>query len=197
MLVAISATAGAQPKAGKPKRATQAKPASHNAEKWIRVGIDKHGFSFAHPEYYKIGQLEHPDSEEGVNANEEMRPTDFNAIEVNRDGAEKGEPYMMVYSIPKQVQQWEYYGQNLQREISAFGGKIVGADTTFTLQGHKGFDVTFEMSDNIAKVRSIVVYAHGRRYGFMYTVMDDKTGTRFVDSMPLFERLLETVQLKP
>lgn len=165
-------------------------------EQWKRVTLPEYGFSFAHPEEWKANKTEHPDPDISVDMEAHGKANDFNAIEVNREGAEQGLPYIIAFAIPKPVQTWEEYKATLDRDLLPLGAQIVGVKKNYELAGAKGFDLTYEWPSMNAKVRSIVLYKNGKRFQIMYTVLEEMKGKEFVRQMPRFERLLETFKIE-
>lgn len=165
-------------------------------EKWTRVGIKKYKFSFAHPDDWTVEQMEHPDPDILVpDSSVDLNANDFNGLEVNREAFETGAPYILVYAIPKPLQSFDEYFTRLQKDIEFTGANFLGADSSKTFKGYPMYDVTYEVKQYQAKVRTIVIYANGMRYGAMYTALEDNKGSAFRKHMPRFERLLETLEV--
>lgn len=182
----------------KPTAVGRAAQKAINVEEWVRVGNEKHQFSFAYPKEWTALQTEHYDPDEIIDTNTGQTATDFNAIEINRDTYMQGFPYVLVYSIRKDFQTWTEYGTKLAADLlnnAMFPGtQIVGVDTTYLFKGNPGYDVTYDIP-KVGKVRSIVIYANGLRYGLMFTTLEDLEGKMFIAEMPRFERLLETLEI--
>jgi hypothetical protein len=172
------------------------KSKGESLEKWTRVGIKKYKFSFAHPEDWTVEQMEHPDPDVLIpDSTVDLNANDFNGLEVNREAFETGAPYILVYAVPKHHQSFNEYYSRLQNDIEFTGAKFLGADSTATFKGFPMYDVTYEVKQYQAKVRTIVIYANGMRYGAMYTALEDNNGSAFRKHMPRFERLLETLEI--
>lgn len=179
-----------------PASKTVKKTKGESIEKWTRVGIKKYKFSFAHPEDWVVEQMEHPDPDVLIpDSTVNLDVNDFNALEVNREGFETGAPYILVYAVPKYEQSFNEYYSRLQSDLGFTGANFLGADSTGTFKGCPMYDVTYEVQQYQAKVRTIVIYANGMRYGAMYTALEDGKGSAFRKHMPRFERLLETLEV--
>ena len=178
------------------KPATKVKASAEGLEKWVRVKNKDYRFAFAHPEEWVANILEHPDPDVAIpDDTVDLNKNDFNAIEVNREEFESGAPYILVYAIPKQHQSFDEYFTRLNNDLGLMAAKVIGADSTSTFKGFPMYDVTYDVEQYQAKVRSIVIYANGLRYGIMYTAFDNNIGNAFRKHMPRFERLLETLEI--
>lgn len=181
-----------------PAPVKKVKSNNESLEKWTRTGLPQYKFSFAYPEGWAINQTEHPDPDILIpDSTVDLDATDFNAIEVNREGFENGLPYILVYAVKKDVQTFHEFYTRLLNDIGFSGATIVGADSTAYFGEYPVYDVTYAIPTLQANVRTMVIYANGYRYGLMYTALEDNVGNAFRKHMPRFERLLETLELHP
>jgi hypothetical protein len=180
-----------------PAPAKKVKSSKESVEKWTRTGLKTYKFSFAYPEDWAVNQTEHPDPDELLPAEgTPLDATDFNGIEVNREGFESGQPYILVYAVKKHQQTFDEFYTHLLNDIGFSGAEIVGADSTARFGDYPVYDVTYKIPTLGASVRYMVIYANGYRYGLQYTALEDKTGNAFRKHMPRFERLLETLEIE-
>jgi hypothetical protein len=185
-------SAHAQVKGAK-KQAPKAEAASYDS--WKKANVESFNYSFSYPKDWVANQSEHYDPDIAVDMNAENAPTIANAIEINREEAQGGAPYVLVYAYKKDPMPWSVYGPKIEKEMNEIMPmSFIGVDTTAQIAGYPAFDYTYAAQD--VKVRHIIIWAHGNLYGAMYTTLDDPNGKNFRANMPDFDRLLKSLEIR-